>query len=249
MTAAVSTFGPAAAPLDYWAYQVAKSPPWMQLDELGINWSTAFGLMKDVYAAGIRLAVKCRFPDFAPPDALDSIGVTLGGITRDMAPTDAQYIAKLDAAWDSAVMWGTLPGMVAALTRAGLANVAVWESWSWPGILPNLWSDGKPANSFTITCSLPTPWNSFPLADGSWGDGDATKTWDDGGVWASGIPHSWRVQLKALIDREKPLHSQCAAVIVNLNTGPVWDLGNCTEWDGGWVWSDAGTVLYINMLV
>jgi len=240
-------------PLDYAAYEVARSAPWQQLGPMGIGWSDSLGSLKDAYAAGIRLAVTVHYPSTAPPDALDSIGVTAGGITRDMAPTNAQYVAKLNRAWAAAEMWGTLPGMVAALEQAGLANVAVWESAWILAYGDTAWSDGLAAYYFTITCSLPMPWNSYPLADGTWGDGDVTKTWDDGGVWATGIPDSWRQQLKALITREKPEHARCAAVIVNLNTGgwlydvgagAVFDGPGATTWGGG---AGSPTTLTINM--
>lgn len=224
--------------MDYVDYQVAFSPPWMQFGPLGISWSQALGLMKDAYGAGMRLAVKVRFPEWAPSDALDAIGRTLQ-IDRLYAQNDQQYIAQLMNAWVSWQTAGTVPGMLAQLQAFGLANVALWEAW--------YWSDGNPSYYFTVTCSLPMPWNSFPMADGTWGDGNAAKKWSDGGIWASGIPVSWRQQLKAVITKWKPAHAVCAAVIVNLNTGKLWGLGGHSWGDGG-TWS-GGNTLYINMTI
>lgn len=222
--------------MDYVCYQVETSPPYMQ-GPLGTSWSEALGLIKDVYGASMRLAVKCRFPQFAPPDALDAIGATLQ-IQRGFAPDDAAYVTQLMNAWSTWQQAGTVPGMVSILTQAGLANVAVWEAW--------YWSDGNPGYYFTITCSLPMPWSSFPLADGTWGDGEGT--WNDGGVWACGIPVVSRQRLKSLITQMKPAHAVCAAVIVDLGTtGRLWGLGGHTWGDGG-DWG-GGTALYINMTV
>lgn len=221
--------------LDYGDFQVADAPPWQQ-GPMGQGWNEAFGLIKDPWAAGIRLAVKCRFPDFCPADGLDALGWTLQ-IDRTFLADDNTFRAAMKNAWVNWSAAGTVPGMTAILTQAGFANVAIWESW--------YWSDGNPSYYFTITCSLPTPWNSFPQADGTWGDGNPAKTWSDGGVWASGIPWPLRLQLKALVDKWKPLHAVCAAVIVNLGAGKLWGMGGHTWGDGG-VWG-GGLTLYINL--
>jgi hypothetical protein len=225
--------------MDYREYQVATSPAWQQQGPTGPAWNESLGLMKDAYGAGSRLAVKCRFPQFAPSDALDGIGATLQ-IERLYAQNDAAYVGQMMRAWVSWQQAGTVPGMIARMQDFGLANVAVWEAW--------YWSDGNPGYYFTITCSLPMPWNSYPLADGTWGDGDATKKWSDGGVWASGIPVAWRQQLKATITKWKPTHTVCAAVIVNLNTGRIWGLSG-GKWGDGSFWSAGGNTLFINMTV
>lgn len=225
--------------MDYSEWQVAASAAWQQQGPLGLAWNESFGWMKDVFASGMRLAVKVRFPQFAPSDALNSLGYTLQ-IDRLYAQNDQQFIAQQMNAWVSWQEAGTVPGMVNRLTELGLANVAVWEAW--------YWSDGNPGYYFTVTCSLPMPWNSFPLRDGTWGDGDATKKWSDGGVWASGIPVPWRQQLKATITKWKPEHAVCAAVIVNLNTGRLWGLSG-GAWGDGKTWSAGGNTLFINMTI
>lgn len=217
---------------DYKDFQVESSPPWMR-GPMGTNWQTAHGLLKDGLREAMKLAVKARFPGLAPGDALDLVGHTLQ-IPRAFAKNDAQYVSALLNGWATWKQAGTVPGMTAVLTAAGLTGVQIKEAW--------YWFDGLPNYYFTIVASWPGPWNTDPLADGTWG---SAGTWGDAGLWAGGIPVVDRARLKARINKWKPARAVCATVIFPL-TGGYWGDGSVWGSDGTWGGSSA---LYINMTV
>jgi hypothetical protein len=222
---------------DYQDYQVETSSLWLR-GQHGTDWEYAFGLVKQGFLQAAKNAIKARFPELAPGDALDPIGETLQ-IERAFARDDNEYIAMLMRAWASWGEAGTRPGMMDVLTHAGrLLDVDVKEAWDW--------NDGNPSWFFTVTCAAPTPWNTDPLADGQWQD---PGTWNDGGVWAGGIPVVDRARLKALITKRKPTHSVCAAVIVVLRPGDLFYDINSGTYDSGETYDDAAASLYINMQV
>jgi hypothetical protein len=165
------------------------------------------GITKEAYLEAAKRAVKARFPQFAPSDALDKVGENFQ-IDRAFAGSDSIFVAQLMKAWATWGAAGTKPGMLSALNAAGLTNVTVWEKFQWTETYPNRWW------RFWIVARPPFPWNCDPLADGLWG---SPGSWNDGGVWATGIPQNDWARMRRIIRKWKPAHAQCESLILLLN--------------------------------
>src|SRR5207245_5578740 len=90
-----------AALTTYPDYQIQKSPPWLQGPN-GATWSFVSGITKEAYLEAAKRAVKARFPQFAPSDALDKVGENFQ-IDRAFAGSDSVFVAQLMNAWAT---WG-----------------------------------------------------------------------------------------------------------------------------------------------
>jgi hypothetical protein len=216
---------------DYSQYQIDASPPWLQGPN-GASWSFVSGVTKDAYLELAKRAVKARFPQFAPTDALDKVGQNFQ-IDRAFATNDTVFVAQLLKAWEAWGAAGTKPGMLSALNAAGVSNVTIWENFQWNEANPERWW------RFWVVARPPYPWNCDPLANGLW---SSSGTWSDGGGWATGIPQNDWARLRRIIRKWKPAHAQCVSVILLLNgelfgtRGGTW--GSQTAWGGTAVYLD-----------
>ena len=126
---------------------------------MGENWATAFGIMKDGIVEGSIAAVKTRFVQTAPEDAL-----ALAGYERSMpqSPIESGYAyrARLLNAWNVWQYAGTRKGLVDAIALLGV-NATVYENkdWAQPA---GLWAD------FWVYLFQPHPFSvSFYVGDGT----------------------------------------------------------------------------------
>lgn len=97
------------------------APPWL-LGPLGARFLQAKGEQLDWLADRMSQAVKARFPLVCPSDALPRIGEERG-LPRGVAEPEAQYRARLQAAWDAWLWAGTPYGLLRAFQLAGYPSV------------------------------------------------------------------------------------------------------------------------------
>ena len=153
---------------------VGKNPGWLRR-KWGDLWDGVMRLCMDLIQDGARQAIACRFPLFAPVDALPYLGRErmieqgwvwegLGFETVWAAESAGAYRLRLDAAWTT---WGIDPdtgagggGTPAGIARAlmdyfALSNVEVYslnaDGWD---------SDGNTTNwsRFWVVIGQPNPW-------------------------------------------------------------------------------------------
>jgi hypothetical protein len=123
--------------------------------------------------------------------------------------------------------------LLTALVAAGFANVAIFENFEWTEVNADRWW------RFWVVIRRPFPWADDPLVDGLW---SSPGTWNDGGVWATGIPQIDWSRLRSLIRKWKPAHAQCGSAILLLN-GELFGTrkgtwGEQTSWSGAAVYLD-----------
>jgi hypothetical protein len=117
-----------------WAdYQEELAPPWLRAGS-GRAWLRAIGDAKDGLELRAKDAVRARFPDTAPADALDALAAE-----RQLAqgPAEAQsaFRARLKAAWDVWPWAGTPQGLLRAYAQAGYPNVALLTNGGYTHVL------------------------------------------------------------------------------------------------------------------
>lgn len=157
-------------PMTYAAYlpSLLRGPlagPW------GSRWLGAVGAMLDGALDGALDAGTLVGPLRAPVDALALLGEDRA-LEQLPSEGDADYRARLVAAWDLWTTAGTRAALEAAITQCGLAGTIY---------LPADWSpDNPPRAGWSQWWIYATthPWTD----DGTWGD---AGTWDDGGTWDS----------------------------------------------------------------
>ena len=122
---------------DFITYEVAISPTWLQR-HWGEAWTLVQAVVKDAMISGAKDAVKARFIEFAPEDALTKLGIERQ-LPKVTSETVAAYRLRLLAAWDTWSFAGTKIGVVSALTVLGY-TVTLLENADWtPDFAVNDW--------------------------------------------------------------------------------------------------------------
>ncbi len=114
---------------DYSDFERETAPPWLQ-GPWARRWFYVSGLMKDAWREVAKSAVKARFVELAPRDALAPLlrDYALDEPYNEPEAVTRSRIARAWATWGQA---GTKAGLVAALHTAGYQNVAVKEHRDW----------------------------------------------------------------------------------------------------------------------
>jgi hypothetical protein len=204
-------------PTDYSEFQVLDAPAWMGRT-WGEKWNYFLGLFKDGFEEAARTAVRVRFPNLCPPDALDALAFERN-LERGFRDTLVQYRARVHGAWETWEWAGTKKGLSDAIVAAGYETPIIFEYRDWP--YTGRWWD------FWVVLLPPFPWEGGE-ADGVW---DGPGTWGDGGAWAYDIPDDDLRRLRALIKKWKPTHMHC------VNAFLVWEN---ELWDDPGNWDDGG---------
>jgi len=101
----------------YRDYQGKVSPPWLR-GPFGAAWARASGDTRDELVDRLKLAVKARMPDYAPPDAMQLIGAERG-VERLPGDTDEEYASRVRNVWEMRRWAGTPFGLLLALADIG----------------------------------------------------------------------------------------------------------------------------------
>lgn len=209
----------------YGEYYPALFPVWLR-GPTGDAWATGFGVMLDGVADSATNAVKCRIVREAPSDALAYIG-SERNLDRVPSESDAQYRARLEAAWDAWSYAGTDRAIVEQLELLGLTAVCVRNNqWTWDANAGNVayyWA------RFWVVLS-----GHGWTADDTWGLG----TWGSSGLWgfASTVTTDSIAFARNVVRKWKSAHAQCVNIIAVMNGGlwgyPVGDTWGSGTWGG-----------------
>jgi hypothetical protein len=208
---------------------VQLEPPWLQ-SAAGKAWARANGDMKDSLVARVKEAVKARFAQFSPEDALNLLGVERQ-LPRGISIDTATYRDQLIGAWDSWPWAGTAYGVLNALRDAGYPGTQLQIAKGWrysldattqalvktflnPGLVDPYWS------SFFVyfpSASFPARWSGTPPASNS----DEAQF------------------IIALVKRWKSGHARFDSVVFNMG-GPIWGV---STW-GSFNWGGTAPVVW-----
>lgn len=194
--------------MDYDDHQTTYAPSWLQ-DPSGWLWNKVLGTMKNGVAYAAREAVKMRFADTAPLDALSALLED-----RGLDPAwreDARSVrARIKAAWETWQLGGTKAGIARALELAGYTNYEIREQPQ-DGTL-NWWE-------FEVWVFPPFAWADTYDSDGRWDD---AGVWNDGGSWAEDLPAPDLSRLRLVVRKWKGTHARCRSIVV-VHRGVTWD--------------------------
>lgn len=90
----------------------------------------AQGIMKDAFCEAAIDAVKCRWPQTGPEDALPPIGFDRL-LPQNPGESASAYRSRLEQAWALWPAAGTKAGILAALSILGFNNVQIFENADW----------------------------------------------------------------------------------------------------------------------
>jgi hypothetical protein len=199
------------------------APAWLSRPA-GKAWLGAFGDQKDWLTELTKQAVKARCADVAPSDALPLIGAERQ-LVRGVTETEADFRARILAAWDLWQYGGTAYGLLRALVTAGYPGPVIQTQGSAQqfqldsggalvvqSLTPPMHLGGTPSelwSDFGIVIPKPWParWGGVALADGT----NEQKTF-------AAMVASW-----------KPAHARCVKIVVQ--DGNLWGSGGLT-WAG-----------------
>lgn len=190
----------------------------------GERWAQSLGAHKDTAVSLAKEAVRARFVDDAPSDALDRLG-TDRGLDRALDDeTDASWRERIRGAWESWSWLGTRYGIGQAVGLLGYGYPSVYSHAEMP-------SD-----------SDATRWARVTLIFRGLGAWDGSATWDGDATWdecraADGAetadPDVIRPQLRRVVRQWINARDVCDRVLVTFG-GLLWDLD--VLWDGDDVW-------------
>lgn len=107
-------------------FQPAKQAPFQQ-GYWGSVWGASFGTVKDQLLSQWKLGIMCRFPLYAPLDALGEIAQERQ-MFQGPLETTAHFVPRLLNAWGLWTIGGTYWGLLAALAGAGYTTAYVVAS-------------------------------------------------------------------------------------------------------------------------
>jgi hypothetical protein len=186
----------------YATYEVETSVTWMQVPT-AVRWSYVSGLFKDGASAAAKWAVRARFIDEAPKDALAA-----GARDRalDMAFPDPE-LAELVRFLNPWTFWtasGTPLGVRVALLVLGYLNVEIRERVGFAET--GRWTD------FVVVIRPPFPWNPVPDIV-RWGTG---WRWGRGVRFAALATERERERVRTAIRAMKPAHAHCVGIEIEV---------------------------------
>lgn len=207
----------------YRQWQVTLQPtslrgPW------GERWARSLGDHKDIILTLSKEAVRARFVDDAPSDALDRMGADRDLFRALDDETDASWRSRLRGAWES---WSWVG------TRYGIGQAVGPLGYGYPAVYPHT---EMPADSNA------TRWARVTLIFRGLGSWDGSATWDSAATWdeyrieegaETADPDVIRPQLRRVVRKWLNARDVCDRVLVTLG-GLLWDLD--ILWDGDDVW-------------
>jgi|ERR1700737_3508453 len=157
---------------DFQNYQQVLSPTALT-DPTGTLFESAFGAMKDVFADRLRLSLKSRLPQNAPPDALTQIGLERG-MPQGFSESGTAYAARLQDAWNAWPWAGTAFGLLRTFYATGYTNVVLAQvrggkqfTLDNGGTNLLIWSNGFPLVGIWYPGNLTVTKNAAAAPDGT----------------------------------------------------------------------------------
>ena len=184
---------------DFITYQLvlATTPlarPW------GESWNLISAVMRDIMISGAKDALKCRFIEYCPDDAL-----VLHGLERVLprAPGELAdpYRLRLLAAWETWLLAGTAAGIEVALNVLG-GDAHVTENQDWDPAPP----DGDLDSWWRFWVSIA---DTGYETDGLWDD---PGVWDDGGVWDTDTTLAQVTAVRSAVRTWMAAHAICVDI-------------------------------------
>lgn len=193
------------------------SPPWLRKRRASELWDV-LGLALDGFADTARDAVKARFVNLAPSDALGFIGADRL-LERYATQSEDSWRAWIEAAWDLWTFAGTENSVERALAEAGFTGASVHQANGTP---PPGWVGAWPPDSDTANWSrfwvwLAEPW-PFPWQPVLWGDG---HKYGDGHTWGSTATKQEIDLVRRIVRKWAPAHTICPGIYVPFSGGPT----------------------------
>jgi len=216
----------------YQDYHKTLSPTAL-LNPNGAAFEAAQGSLKDALLERCLQAVKAKYPNIAPADALSIIGADRQ-MHRGGSETDAAYAARLLNAWNVWPWAGTAYGLLQAFWSTGYKNVVLAQVRG--GKQFTLDSNGLLVASSTT----PPSWTPTYVGDPFWSRFDVVfpapllASWVSGGVPASSSNEANLI--RALIAAWKPAHATCNRIVI-VTGGKVWGYPATQLWGaatGNW---------------
>lgn len=184
---------------DFVDYQLAHAPPWL-LGTWGDKLMRLLGQAKEDQSARTKLAVKARFVDIAPDDALPDLGKDRVMLRAPGEAAD-DYRSRLASAFEIWSTAGTKAGLLELFRVAGATNVTIWEDQEAGGALGH-WARFAISVAEPHPFTAPATWGTFAYGDGTrWGFGDSAAL-----DYARNVVRRW-----------KPAHTRCVGIAV------TWD--------------------------
>lgn len=217
----------------------AISPTWLN-GSVGGRYMYTMGLVFDGLADGASYAIRCRFPDFAPTDALQWLAADRQ-IDRGLHESEANYATRLRQWLDlwryAGNTWSVLRALDSAITPdftalRAVSNTSVWHwynetddvnsppayiraspaNWDWDS---KNWDGLGSAGWFRLWVII-APTSSLA---------QQTPKWGDGGVWGSSRSWGWnqtdtglRDLLRAQVAKWKAAHCYIPWIIVTFDS-------------------------------
>lgn len=214
--------------MPYAEYQRDLQAAYLQ-GEVGKRWGEANGVIKDAVVASLLDAIRCRFLETCPQDALAAFGMERNleqGPFEDLN----QYRARLRAAWDLWEYAGTALGITRALNLLGYPNVQVVENADWYAAPSPGYAPGEEWWRFWVI--IDQPHGFIPV----WKIGDGTKV----GQKKVGSLSNARLlrDVCKTIHKWAPPHAQLQNIIIHVS-GQTWGSFN---WGDGTVYGGVSLV-------
>jgi hypothetical protein len=195
----------------YYQYDLTLQYPPLQKPN-GEAYTTARGIVRDGYVEAAIAAVKARWVQTCPEDALPALGDERG-MPRLVNETTAQYRARLATAWTIWPQAGTQPGEL-YVVRLLLPTAYVVENNNWNYQPSAGYNPGDEWWRFWIVVPMPHPFT------GPWTWGGGT-TWGPSRSWGINGPQNVLTQLRQLVDQWKGAHNT-PAHFVFIMSGLCW---------------------------
>lgn len=225
-------------------HEIARAP-WFQKTWL-YRLLYVFGVHCDALIESAVLAVKARFPTFAPSDALPALGRERG-IRRGFAETDAQYRARL-IRWlrtrrIKGGPWALMDQLAGYLTgyscKIRVVNSAgAWCTRNADGsreyyiASPTNWDLGGRSDYFVIVYLDQGPWDPQT----TWG-ATGLKWGADGLTWGTTATPEQVRTCKAIIQEMNPPHAKCRWLVFAMDPDSFSPTGSGAGYpDSTWVY-------------
>jgi hypothetical protein len=209
----------------YTEYHTGKAPVWLR-GERGDGWWQLWGNLKDAVLAGVKQAVRQRYPADASAGALEIIGNDRS-LERMPGELPAVYAARLEAAFDTWERGGTRDGVRDAVVLTGLMTPVydgdemisprVVEAWEWDPDSP-LWA------RFWVVITQPHVFK----APRKYGDGGlyGLPPTGDGALYGfTGATRNQAALLRRQVAKWKGGHNRCVEIIIVIS-GTIYGGGH-----------------------
>jgi hypothetical protein len=212
---------------EYLKYQLGKAPAWLR-GPFGEGWIRIWGNLKDSLLAGLKEAVRQRYPTEASPAALEAIGQDRQ-LERMPDQEEGDYAAHLEQAFELWIWGGTAKGVRDALIRTRLFDPQIGGSGAYtsPDVVANWrWAPDDPRWArFWVVITQPHVFGPPKTIGSGWSVGDGTILGFTGAT----------VDQASLLRRQVALwqggHNKCEGIIIVISgdiIGSGWSIGDGT---------------------